>query len=173
MWLLTQVAIPLEPFSPVPITGQTLAVLLIGAAYGAARGGITIALYLALGAMNLPRAFAEGKTGIEFLKAASPTGGYLVGFLIAAIVVGFLAQRGWDRSVGSALGAMFIGEIIIVTLGVAWLANALDLPAQKAMEFGLYPFVVGDVIKLLLAAGLLPTTWKLMRKDPDAPTFKR
>ena len=172
MWILTQVAIPLEPFSPVPITGQTLAVLLIGAAFGAVRGGATIGLYLALGAMGLPRAFAEGKTGVEFLKAASPTGGYLVGFLIAAVVIGFLAQRGWDRSVGSALGAMFIGEVIVFTIGVIWLGNALGVPAQKAMEFGLYPFVIGDVIKLALAAGLLPTAWRFV-KDRTEPTFKR
>ena len=171
MWVLTQVAIPLEPFSPVPITGQTLAVLLIGAAFGAVRGGATIGLYLALGAMGLPRAFAEGKTGIEFLKAASPTGGYLIGFVIAAVVVGFLAQRGWDRSVGSALGAMLIGEVIIFTLGVAWLGNALGVPAQKAMEFGLYPFVIGDVIKLALAAGLLPTAWRFVKDRTQ--TFKR
>ncbi|HWL65585.1 MAG TPA: biotin transporter BioY [Actinomycetota bacterium] len=173
MWLLTQVAIPLEPFSPVPITGQTLAVLVIGAAFGAVRAGITIGLYLALGAANLPRAFAEGNTGIEFLKAASPTGGYLVGFLIAAVVVGYLAQRGWDRSVGSALGAMFIGEVIVFTLGVAWLANALDVGAQKAMEFGLYPFIIGDVIKLALAAGLLPTAWRFIKDKASGPTFKR
>lgn len=173
MWLLTQVAIPLEPFSPVPITGQTLAVLLIGAAFGALRGGVTIGLYLALGAMNLPRAFAEGKTGIEFLKAASPTGGYLIGFVIAAVIVGFLAQRKWDRSVGSALGAMLVGEVVILTIGVVWLANALDLPAQEAMTIGLYPFIVGDVIKLALAAGLLPTAWKLGGKSMQGPSFKR
>lgn len=171
MWAMTQVAIPLEPFSPVPITGQTLAVLLVGAAFGALRGGATIGLYLALGAMGLPRAFAEGKTGIEFLKAASPTGGYLIGFVIAAVVVGYLAQRGWDRSVGSALGAMLIGEVIIFTLGVAWLGNALGVPAQKAMEFGLYPFVIGDVIKLALAAGLLPTAWRFVKDRTQ--TFKR
>ena len=173
MWVMTQVAIPLEPFSPVPITGQTLSVLLIGAAFGAVRGGATIGLYLALGAMNLPRAFAEGKTGVEFLQAASPTGGYLVGFVIAAVVVGYLAQRGWDRSLGSALGAMLIGQVIIFTLGVAWLGNALGVPAQKAMEFGLYPFVIGDVIKLALAAGLLPTAWRLIKDRAGGPSFKR
>ena len=173
MWVLTQVAIPLEPFSPVPITGQTLAVLVIGAAFGAARAGITIGLYLALGAMNLPRAFADGETGIDLLKAASPTGGYIWGFLIAAVVIGFLAQRGWDRSWGSALGAMLIGEVIVFTLGIAWLANAIGVSAQKAMELGLYPFVVGDVIKLALAAGLLPTAWKFVRDRDAGPTFKR
>lgn len=163
MWVMTQVAIPLEPFSPVPITGQTLAVILIGAAYGAVRGGATIGLYLALGALGLPRAFAEGQTGIELLKAASPTGGYLIGFFIAAIVVGFLAQRGWDRSIGSALGAMLVGEVIIFTIGVAWLANAIGVSAQKAMELGLYPFVIGDVIKIALAAGLLPIAWRFVK----------
>ena len=173
MWLMTQVAIPLEPFSPVPITGQTLAVLLIGAAFGAVRGGATIGLYLALGAAGLPRAFAEGKTGIEFLKASSTTGGYLIAFLIAAVIVGYLAQRGWDRSVGSALGAMLIGEVIIFTIGVAWLSNALGVPAQKAMELGLYPFVIGDVIKLALAAGLLPTAWRFVKDRTGNPTFKR
>lgn len=173
MWLLTQVAIPLEPFSPVPITGQTLAVLVIGGAFGAARAGITLGLYLALGAANLPRAFAEGETGIDLLKTASPTGGYIWGFVIAAVIVGFLAQRGWDKSWGSALGAMLIGEIVIFAIGLPWLANAIDVPAQKAMEIGLYPFVIGDVIKLLLAAGLLPTAWTFVRKSPDGPTFKR
>lgn len=163
MWLMTQVVIPLEPFSPVPITGQTLAVLVIGAAFGALRAGVTMGLYLGLGAANLPRAFAEGETGIDLLKAASPTGGYIFGFLLAAIVVGYLAQRGWDRSWGSALGAMLVGEIVIFALGVPWLANALGVSALKAMELGLYPFVIGDVIKLLIAAGLLPVAWRLVR----------
>ena len=172
MWVMTQVAIPLEPFSPVPITGQTLAVLVIGAAYGALRGGVTIGVYLALGALGLPRAFAEGETGIALLKASSPTGGYLLGFFVAAVIVGFLAQRGWDRSIRSSLGAMFVGEVIIFTIGVSWLANALEVSAQQAMKFGLYPFVIGDVIKLALAAGLLPIAWKFV-KDKTGPSFKR
>jgi biotin transport system substrate-specific component len=163
MWLLTQVAIPLEPFSPVPITGQTLGVLLVGGALGAWRGGASMALYLALGAAGFPRAFAEGRTGAELLQASSPTGGYLFGFLIAAVVVGYLAQRGWDRSIRSSLGAMLIGEIVVFVFGVAWLANALGVSAQKAIELGLYPFIIGDVIKLLLAAGILPTLWRLVR----------
>jgi biotin transport system substrate-specific component len=162
MWLLTQVAIPLEPFSPVPITGQTLGVLLVGGALGAWRAGASMALYLALGAAGLPRAFAEGQTGAELLQTSSPTGGYLFGFLIAAVVVGYLAQRGWDRSIRSSLGAMLIGEIIVFVLGVVWLANAIGVSAQKAMELGLYPFVIGDVIKLLLAAGILPSLWRLI-----------
>ncbi|MGH2806506.1 MAG: biotin transporter BioY [Actinomycetota bacterium] len=162
VYAMTQVAIPLEPFSPVPITGQTLAVLLVGGALGAVRGGASLFLYLAMGAAGVPRAFAEGRTGIELLEALSPTGGYLIAFFFAAVIVGFLCQRGWDRSIGSSLGAMLIGEIVIFAIGVTWLANALDVSATKAMELGLYPFLIGDLIKLLLAAGLLPTTWKLL-----------
>ena len=170
LYAMTQVVISLEPFSPVPITGQTLAVLVVGGALGAVRAGASVILYLALGVARVPNAFAEGKTGIEILEAASPTGGYLIGFLIAAVLVGFLCQRGWDRSVGSSLGAMLIGEIVIFAIGVAWLANALGVGAAKALELGLYPFVVGDVIKLVLAAGLLPAAWKLIGRDRDPVT---
>ena len=170
MWLLTQVVIPLEPFSPVPITGQTLGVLLVGGALGAWRAGTSMALYLALGAAGVPRMFAEGQTGAELLRASSPTGGYLFGFLIAAVVVGYLAQRGWDRSIRSSLGAMLIGELIVFVLGVAWLANAVGVSAQKAMELGLYPVIIGDVIKLLLAAGILPTLWRFIGRSGEPPS---
>ena len=161
IYLMTQVVIPLEPFSPVPITGQTLAVLVVGGALGALRGGSSVVLYLALGAAGFPRAFAEGNTGVEFLYASSPTGGYLIGFFAAALLVGYLCEKGWDRSFRSSIGVMFLGEIVIFLVGVPWLANAIGVPAGKAMELGLYPFVVGDVIKVLVAAGLLPVTWKL------------
>jgi biotin transport system substrate-specific component len=165
VYALTQVAIPLEPFSPVPITGQTLGVLLVGGALGAVRGGASLFVYLAMGAAGVPRAFAEGKTGIELLEASSVTGGYLIGFFFAAIIVGWLCQRGWDRSIRSSLGAMLIGDIVIFAIGVAWLANAIGVPATEAMELGLYPFVIGDLIKLFLAAGLLPVTWKLLGSE--------
>ncbi len=165
IYLLTQVAIPLEPFSPVPISGQTLGVLAVGGALGAWRAGTSVLLYLALGAAGVPSAFAEGRTGMDLLKASSPTGGYLIGFLIAAVVVGYLCQRGWDRSIRSSLGAMLIGEIVIFAIGVPWLANAIGVPATEAMELGLYPFVIGDLIKLFLAAGLLPVTWKLLGSE--------
>ena len=165
IYLMTQVVITLEPFSPVPITGQTLAVLVVGGALGVMRGGTSVVLYLALGAAGFPRTFAEGNTGIEFLYASSPTGGYLVGFFIAAVLVGYLCERGWDRSVRSSIGAMLLGEVVIFIIGVSWLANAINVPAGEAMELGLYPFVIGDVIKLFIAAGLLPVTWKLFGKD--------
>ncbi|MEA2447360.1 MAG: biotin transport system substrate-specific component [Actinomycetota bacterium] len=167
--LLAQISIPLEPFSPVPITGQTLGVLVVGGALGAIRGGSSLILYLALGSLGAP-IYAGGDSG-SFTTL--PTGGFLIGFIAAAVVVGYLAEKGWDRSFKSSLGAMLIGEIVVFAIGVPWLAANLDISATKAMEIGLYPFVIGDVIKLLLAAGLLPTAWKLVGKKPDGPSFKR
>jgi biotin transport system substrate-specific component len=149
------------PFTPVPITGQTLGVLLVGTALGWQRAGLALALYLAEGAVGLPF-FAEGKGGVEILGAASATAGYLWGFLLAGILVGWLASRGWDRSWRSALGAMFLGEIVIYAVGIPWLMQALDVGVLEAFELGLYPFVIGDTLKLLLAAGLLPGAWRLL-----------
>jgi biotin transport system substrate-specific component len=150
----------------VPITMQTLAVLLVGATLGSLRGGTAIALYLAEGAAGLPF-FAEGKSGIDFLILRDPlhaTGGYLWGFLLAAVLVGFLAERGWDRNLGSALGAMFLGNVAIYLVGLPWLAEAIGTSIEEALPFGLYPFIIGDTIKLLLAAGALPVAWRLIGK---------
>jgi biotin transport system substrate-specific component len=152
----------------VPITMQTLAVLLVGATLGWRRGGAAIALYLAEGAAGLPF-FAEGKSGVDFLVLRDPihaSGGYLWGFLVAAVLVGFLAERGWDRSVGSALGAMFLGNVSVYLLGLPWLASAIGTSLEDALPFGLYPFVIGDTIKLVLAAAVLPGAWALVRKRP-------
>jgi biotin transport system substrate-specific component len=167
---LAQLSVRL-PFTPVPVTGQTLAVLLVGASLGSVRGAAALALYLVEGAAGLP-VFAEGQSGAAFVLAADPlhaTGGYLWGFVAAAFLVGWLAERGWDRKTGSAIGAMLLGEIVIFTCGVVWLAAALDVPVQApgqtfndALEFGLYPFAVGDVLKVLIAAGALPVAWKLL-----------
>ncbi len=163
------------PFTPVPVTGQTLAVLLVGASLGARRGAAALALYLAEGAAGLP-VFAQAQGGIAHLVGvdpAHPTGGYLWGFVVAAAVVGLLAERGWDRAPGSAIGAMLIGEIVILSCGVWWLSLALDVPLQAdgrtfndALELGLYPFVVGDLLKVLLAAGILPAAWRLLGRGP-------
>lgn len=150
----------------VPITMQTLAVLLVGATLGSLRGGTAIALYLAEGAAGLPF-FAEGKSGVDFLILRDPlhaTGGYLWGFLLAAVLVGFLAERGWDRNLGSALGAMFLGNVAIYLVGLPWLAEAIGTSIEGALPFGLYPFIIGDTIKLLLAAGALPVAWRLFGK---------
>lgn len=158
------------PFTPVPVTGQTLAVLLVGGALGALRGGASLLLYLGWIAIGLPFG-AEGKGGEELLGAASATGGYLWGFVIAAALVGWLAERGWDRKLSSAIGAMLLGSVVIYLTGVPWLASALDIPVvaegnafNDALEFGLYPFVVGDLLKLLLAAAALPAAWRVVPK---------
>jgi biotin transport system substrate-specific component len=160
---LAQLSIRL-PFTPVPITGQTLGVLLVGTALGWQRAGLALALYLAEGAVGLPF-FAEGRSGVEILGAASATAGYLWGFLMAGVLVGWLAGRGWDRSWRSSLGAMLLGEIVIYAVGIPWLMQALDVGVLEAFELGLYPFVIGDTLKLLLAAGLLPGAWRLVGRD--------
>lgn len=161
---LAQISIRL-PFTPVPVTGQTLGVLLVGASLGPALGPASVLLYLLEGAIGLPF-YAEGRHGWEVLGAASATGGYLWGFVLAAAVVGWLAQRGWDRSIRSSIGAMFVGEVVLYAVGIPWLMAALDVPLERALELGLYPFVIGDTLKLLLAAGLLPTAWRLIGRAP-------
>jgi biotin transport system substrate-specific component len=158
--LLAQVVIRL-PFTPVPVTGQTLGVLLVGGSLGARRGFGAVLLYLAEGAVGLPF-FAAGAHGIDLLKLSAATGGYLWGFACAAVVVGALSERGWDRNIRSSIGAMLIGEIIIYAVGVPWLAHALGSSSEKALQLGLYPFVLGDVVKLLVAAAALPATWRLL-----------
>jgi biotin transport system substrate-specific component len=152
------------PFTPVPVTGQTLGVLLVGGALGSLLGGISMLLYLALGAIGLPF-YANGDSGLEYLGFGTPSAGYLWGFVVAAVVIGRLAERRWDRGVGSAIGAFVLGEIVIFTIGIAWLAQSLDISGEKAIELGLYPFVVGDVLKMLLAAGAFPLLWRLLKRD--------
>jgi biotin transport system substrate-specific component len=164
-WLvagLARIEIPL-PFTPVPITGQTLGVLLVGSSLGAGLGGVSMALYLAQGAIGLPF-FSGGDSGAEFLRLSAATGGYLWGFVLSAVVVGWLAERGWDRSIRSSIGAMFLGEVVLYAVGIPWLMQAIDVSLAEALELGLAPFVVGDTIKLLLAAGLLPAGWRLVGK---------
>ena len=157
-----QIAIPL-PFTPVPISGQTFGVLLIGAAYGWARGGLTMGLYLAQIALGLPFA-AEGKSGVEVLSVATASGGYLWGMLAASVLVGWLANRGWDRNVGSALAVMVLGNLVIYAFGVPWLMASVDVPLSEALRLGVYPFLIGDAIKIALAAGVLPLAWRLVKR---------
>lgn len=164
-WLvagLAQIEIHL-PFTPVPITGQTLGVLLVGSSLGAGLGGVSMAFYLAQGAIGLPF-FSGGDGGTEWLGLSAAAGGYLWGFVIAAAVVGALAERGWDRSIRSSIGAMFLGEVVLYVVAIPWLMQSLDVSLGEALEFGLAPFVVGDTLKLLAAAGLLPLGWRLAGK---------
>jgi len=155
--VLAQVAIPL-PFSPVPITGQTFAVLLTGALLGSRLGFAAILAYLAEGSAGLPF-FAGGGSG--FAKVSGPTGGYLVGFLAAALVVGWLAERGWDRDVPHAVAAMLAGEVAIYVFGLGWLSRFVA--GGQLLALGLTPFIPGDAIKLAAAAIVLSTGWRLRR----------
>ena len=163
------------PFTPVPITGQTLGVLLVGAAYGPALGAATLFLYLVWGLIGLPvfapNADGSHDAGLEVLRATSATGGYLIGFVAAAGLTGWLSRLGWDRSVRSSIGAMFLGSIVIYAVGVPWLYHALPpvidgnpVTLDTALSFGLYPFIIGDTLKLLVAAGLLPVAWRLLER---------
>jgi biotin transport system substrate-specific component len=158
---LAQIEITL-PFTPVPVTGQTLGVLLVGASLGSGLGAISIVLYLAQGALGLPF-YSGGDSGIEWLKFSAATGGYLWGFLLSAAVVGWLAERGWDRSMRSSIGAMFLGEVALYLVGIPWLMQVLDVSLVEALEKGLAPFVVGDTLKLLFAAAVLPGAWRLTK----------
>lgn len=142
---------------PVPMTMQTFAVLVIAMSYGFRLGSVTLLAYLAEGAMGLP-VFADGG-GFAYL--AGPTGGYLVGFFVAASLVGWLAEKGWDRNVVLTLAAMTIGTAIIFGLGVSWLAIFLG-DFNKALASGLTPFLIGAAFKIALAAASLPVAWFLL-----------
>ncbi|MGB7581883.1 MAG: biotin transporter BioY [Sedimentisphaerales bacterium] len=144
------------PISPVPITGQTFAVLMLAALLGSKRGVLTIIAYLVEGILGLP-VFAGGMGPATLI---GPTGGYLVGFVAVAYVVGKLAEMGWDRRVSTTIAAMLAGEIVLYTFGVCWLAIMTNI--RIALAVGLYPFIVGDILKVVLAAAVLPAGWKLL-----------
>ena len=153
--LFAQIRVTLG-FTPVPLTGQTLAVLLTGAALGSRRGAIAMGVYVAAGAW-LP-IFSGGNSG-AFWGLAS--GGYLVGFILAAFVVGYLAERGWDRKVWILI-AMLLGNIVLYIPGLVQLS--FFVPEGKVLEFGLYPFILGDLIKLYIAALALPSAWWVIQQ---------
>ena len=160
------------PGSPVPITGQTFSVLLVGGALGSRRGILATLLYLVLG-LFLP-VYAEHKQGVAIIGSVTDghfvlgaTGGYLVGFVVASGIVGRLAELGWDRRFGGALLAMAIGNLVIYLVGVPWLMAATGLDLAKAYSAGVGPFLVGDVIKLALAAGLFPIAWWVVGRNTE------
>ncbi len=155
---LAQVEIPL-PFTPVPITGQTFGVLLVGAALGSKRGAASLGLYLAEGMIGLPF-FAGGAHGIGVVIGA--TGGYLLGFILAAYLIGLLAERGLERTARTSFIPFLVGTVIIYACGVTWLAYMLGSFSQ-ALEYGLLPFLIGDAIKLIAASLTLPAAWKLVK----------
>jgi len=155
--LAAQLRIPL-PFSPVPVTGQTFAVLLVAAALGRL-GLASVIAYLVEGAVGLP-VFTGGATGVATI--VGPTGGYLIGFALAAAIVGSASERGWDRHLVTALAAMLLGEVAIYACGLAWLAR-FPLPVSL-LDAGLIPFIPGDLFKMVLAALALPAAWRLARR---------
>jgi biotin transport system substrate-specific component len=165
--LLAQISIHLS-FTPVPVTGQTLGVLLAGTALGWRRAGLAMALYAIAGVAGVPwfAGHSSGYAGASF--------GYIIGFFAAAVLCGYLAQRGADRSIVRSLPAMLAGEVVIYAFGLTWLALDLHLSASATLADGLTPFLVGDLVKAAIAAGLLPVAWRLAggrgrRDDPAGP----
>ena len=163
LYLTARISIPVQG-SPVPITGQTFGVLLVGGALGFRRGLLAITLYVLLGVVGLPF-FAEGKGGLIVIWGA--TGGYLVGFVVAGAVVGRLTELGWDRHIGGALGAMLIGSVLIYVVGLPWLMVVTGSSPAETIDQGLRPYLVGDAIKLALAAVIFPSAWWFVGRRPD------
>lgn len=156
--LAAQVRIPLDP---VPITGQTFAVLLVGASLGSVRGLASLLVYSLAGIAGAP-IFQGQSHGWEYFSGA--TGGYIVGFVIAAAVTGWLAERRWDRRFSSAVAAMLTGNVLVYLFGLPWLAHVADYDLLTTLQKGLAPFLPGDLIKLYLAAALLPGAWRLVER---------
>jgi biotin transport system substrate-specific component len=159
--LAAQLRVPL-PGSPVPITGSTFAVLLGAAALGPLRGSIAQAMYVALGLAGLP-VFTSGASGVEYFVGA--TGGYLAGFVLASVVVGELARRGADRRFLGAALAFAAGSLVIYALGVPWLIRVTGMPVGEALWQGAGVFLFGDAVKAAAAGALLPTAWRIARRD--------
>ncbi len=156
--ILAQLSIPLYP---VPITGQTLAVLLVGSTLGAARGGLSLVLYAVLGLVGLPvyAPNADGSHTGGLGAIATPSFGYIIGFIVSAALVGWLAERAWDRKVLKALATFAAGSLAVFAVGLPWLAVTLHLNLEQTLVGGFYPFIIGGIIKAVIAAGLLPLAW--------------
>jgi biotin transport system substrate-specific component len=154
--LLAQISIPV-PGSPVPVTGQTLAVLLIGTTYGARLGVLTFATYLFAGIAGAP-IFAGSTHGVE--KVIGATGGYLVGMLVASLVLGYLADRKADQKFKTSFPALLLGDAIIFTFGLLWLQQTLNLTWSQTIAAGFTPFILGEVLKIAITATSLPLVWR-------------
>jgi biotin transport system substrate-specific component len=158
--LMAQISFPI-PGSPVPFTGQTLGVLLLGTAYGAGLGFSTIAFYLLMGMAGAP-IFSSGTSGIE--RIAGATGGYLVGMLISSLVLGALAGRKWDQKIRTVIPTMIIGNSVIFTVGLIWLHQYTGQSWAWTFEKGFTPFIFGEVLKIAIASTALPAVWKYVSK---------
>lgn len=159
--LCAQVYVPIQP---VPFTGQTFGVLLVGGALGFRRGALSLALYVLLGAVGLP-IFAQADSGADVVLGRS--GGYLIGFVLAAAVVGRLAELGWDRHIVGSLSAMLIGSVLIYAVGLPWLMVVGGFSVEQTIAGGLTPFLAWDAAKLTVAAASFPAGWWLMGRRPD------
>lgn len=144
------------------MTMQVLVVMLIGAAYGWRLGGATVLLYMAQGAAGLPVFAGTPEKGLGLAYMAGPTGGYLLGFVLAATLVGWLAERGWDRSALTTFVAMVGGVLAVYVPGVLWLSSLIGM--DKALTFGVYPFVYADLLKIVLGTAILPAAWFALKK---------
>lgn len=159
LWASAKVQVP---FWPVPMTMQTYVVLVLAAAYGWRLAGATVLLYLAEGAVGLPVFAGTPDRGLGLAYMAGPTAGYLAGFVVAAVTIGWLAQRGWDRSPVRMIAAMTLGHAIILALGWAWLARLIG--PEAAYGAGVAPFWAATLLKTALAGATLPVAWRLMRR---------
>lgn len=158
--LLAQIAV-LVPGSPVPVTGQTLGVLLLGSAYGASLGFTTFGTYLLVGFLGAP-IFASGTHGLSRITGA--TGGYLVGMLLASLLTGYLAGRKWDQRIRTVIPTMLLGDLVIFSAGLFWLHHSIHASWATTFKFGFTPFILGEVIKIAIASTTMPTLWRFVPK---------
>ncbi|MCU1557890.1 MAG: biotin transporter BioY [Microbacteriaceae bacterium] len=159
--IAAQLAVPLWP---VPITGQTLAVLIVGSTLGAVRGALSMVLYAVLGIVGLP-VFSDASHGFGVI--AGPTGGYIVGFIFAAALTGWLAQRSWDHKLLGAVASFAAGTVVTFAIGLPWLALSLGLTLEQTLAAGLYPFIIGGIVKALLAAAFIRLAWFGVNRADD------
>ncbi len=160
LWISAKIQVP---FYPVPMTMQTFMIMLIGVAYGWRLGAATVILYLAEGAVGLPVFAGTPEKGIGLAYMAGPTGGYLLGFVFSALVMGWLAQRGWDRKVITTAIAAFAATVVIYIPGLLWLGTLIGWD-KPVLQFGLVPFLLAAVFKLALIAVLVPLSWQVLKK---------
>ena len=160
LWASAKIQVP---FYPVPMTLQTMAIMVIAATYGMRLGVVTVLLYLAEGAFGLPVFVGTPEKGIGLAYMIGPTGGYLVGFVIAVALVGWLAERGFDRNIFKLFGAMFVGDAILFVFGILWLGTLLGWD-KPILDWGLYPFILGDLTKIALAASAVVAGRRVIRR---------
>ncbi len=160
--LLTLSAKTKVVFGPVDMSLQTLAIFGIAATFGMRLGVATLLLYMAEGAMGLPVFQGTPEKGLGLIYMMGGTGGYLAGFVVAAAIVGWAADRGWDRHVGKMFAAVLMAEVVIMAMGFAWLATLIGV--EKSWQFGVAPFILPDLIKVALASALVPALWTILRK---------